>query len=505
MPQSHANSQDLPHMNFRCFVDALKEDDDLAEIEMEVDPILEVGAIIRKVCETNDKAPLFKRPKGKDGHLFQILGAPTSLRSNPKQRFGRLARHLGLAPTSTIKEIMHKILSARNLGAIPPNIVCTGPCKENVLNEGQFDLNALPAPLLHSADGGKYIQTFGMHILNSPDGTWTNWSISRALVSDRNHLTINAVKPQHIWQLHELWKVEGKHMPWALAFGVPPSAIIAASLPLPDYFSEAGYVGALTGLGIDMVRCETNELLVPATSEIVFEGIISPDETLPEGPFGEMHGYVFPEDCQSGLKARVDTITFRNNSIMPVSCPGRLTDETHTMIGPLTAAEIQQLCQTNGLPVREAMILFESQVTWAALQIDTSRLRSMRTTSESFSRRIGDLVFRHKVGLIIHRLVLVGEDIDVYDFKDVMWAFSTRCRPNMDEYFYEDCPGFSLIPYMKHGNGDPQRGGKVVSDALMPSEYATGCDWEVADFAHSYPEGVKANVNRILGTVGLNG
>jgi UbiD family decarboxylase len=174
------------------------------------------------------------------------------------------------------------------------------------------------------------------------------------------------------------------------------------------------------------------------------------------------------------------------------------------MIGPLTAAEIQQLCQFHGLPVREAMTQFESQVTWMALQIDTSRLRSMKTTSEEFSRRIGDLVFGNKAGFTIHRLVLVGEDIDVYSFKDVMWAFSTRCRPNRDEYFYEDCPGFPLIPYMKHGNGDPRRGGKVVSDALMPSEYITGCGWEVADFA-SYPDGVKAKINKTFGEMGFNG
>ena len=90
------------------------------------------------------------------------------------------------------------------------------------------------------------------------------------------------------------------------------------------------------------------------------------------------------------------------------------------MIGPLAAAEIHQLCKDAGLPVKEAMSPFESQVTWVALQIDTAALRKEKTTSAEFCKKIGDLIFNHKAGYTIHRLVLVGEDIDVYNWKDVI-------------------------------------------------------------------------------------
>lgn len=90
--------------------------------------------------------------------------------------------------------------------------------------------------------------------------------------------------------------------------------------------------------------------------------------------------------------------------------------------------------------------------------------------------------------------MLVGDDIDVYDDKDVMWAFSTRCRPGTDEVFFEDVAGFMLIPYMGHGSADPNRGGKVVSDALLPVEYTTGKDWENADFKNAYPRELQAKV-----------
>lgn len=104
------------------------------------------------------------------------------------------------------------------------------------------------------------------------------------------------------------------------------------------------------------------------------------------------------------------------------------------------------------------------------------------------------MVFNHKAGYTVHRLVLVGDDIDVYDGKDVMWAFSTRCHPNVNETFFEDVRGLLLIPYMGQSNGPATKGGKVVSDAQMPKEYTTGGDWVAADFESSYPEDVKAKI-----------
>lgn len=164
------------------------------------------------------------------------------------------------------------------------------------------------------------------------------------------------------------------------------------------------------------------------------------------------------------------------------------------MIGPLAAAEIGFLLKSHGMPINESFSPFESQVTWVALQVDTKKLRAMETTPQEFCRKIGDIVFNHKVGCTIHRLVVVGDDIDIYNFKDVIWAFCTRCRPGIDEHLFENVPGFPLIPYMSHGNGSPTTGGKVVSDCLLPVEYTTGKNWEAADFKNSFPPAVQARV-----------
>lgn len=173
------------------------------------------------------------------------------------------------------------------------------------------------------------------------------------------------------------------------------------------------------------------------------------------------------------------------------------------MIGSLAAAQIRQLCQDKGLPITDAFAPFESQVTWVALKVDTEKLRQMKTDSKTFSKQVGDLVFADKVGYTIHRVVLVGDDIDVYDGKDVLWAFSTRCRPNDDEVFFDDVRAFPLVPYNGHGAHSPVKGGKVVSDALLPSEYTTGATWQAASFKDSYPRKLQEKVNTDWANMGF--
>lgn len=164
------------------------------------------------------------------------------------------------------------------------------------------------------------------------------------------------------------------------------------------------------------------------------------------------------------------------------------------MIGPLAAVEIGTILRDHGMPIKRIFSPFESQATWVVVQVDGEKLRPENTNSHDFCRRIGDLVFNHKAGYPIHRIVVVGEDIDIYSFKDVFWAFCTRCRPGLDEHVFEDVAGFPIIPYMSHGNGPMNKGGTVVSDALLTVEYTTGKNWEAADFANSYPAHIRQSV-----------
>lgn len=333
MSLREASDPEPPHLSFRSFINALRQDNDLVDVDAAIDPNLEAAAITRLVCETDDKAPLFNNVIGAKDGFFRILGAPASLRKNPAEKYGRLARHMALPPTATAREIVDKMLSASGIPPIEPIVVPTGPVKENSIEGDDIDLTALPVPMVHQSDGGRYIQTYGMHVVRSPDGSWTNWSIARAMVSGKRTLTGLVISPQHIRQIYDLWQKEGhKDVPWALAFGVPPTAIMASSMPIPDGVSEAGYVGAIAGEPVKLVKCDTNDLLIPANTEFVLEGTLSVTEMQPEGPFGEMHGYTYPGESHPGPVYTVNKITYRNNAILPMSACGRLTDETVSLL-----------------------------------------------------------------------------------------------------------------------------------------------------------------------------
>lgn len=488
-----------PHLDFRQFVEALRRDGDLASIDAEVDPHLEVAAIIRRVYEQRAKAPLFNNVKGARNGLYRILGAPGGLSSDPKFPYRRLARQLALPGDATLGDVIDKMLSAKKSQPLPPVHVATGPCKENIILGNDVDLTKLPNPLLNRADGGDYIQTLGINIVQHPTQDWTNWSIARAMVTDKNKMVGLIMKPQHIARLFDAWKKSGsgRNIPYAIALGAPPIATMAASMPLPAGVSEAEYVGALCGSPLELVKCETNDMYVPANSEIVLEGTISISETAKEGPFGEMHGYSFLDENSQQPIYNVTAITHRNDAILPVCVPGRSSlgpDETHTMIGTLASAEMRQLLQDAGLPVTQVFTPYETQVIWAAVQVDRKRLAEMGTNAQELCNKIGSLVFRHKAGMQVHRLLVVGDDIDPFDFNDVTWAYATRCRPYLDEFHFEDVPAYPLVPYMSHGTGTKLTGGKVVANCLLPAEYKGQQEWVTCDFEHGYPEEIKEKV-----------
>jgi UbiD family decarboxylase len=232
-------TKDAPHLDFRLFVNVLRQDGDLADINEEVDPHLEVAAITRRVYEQRSKAPLFNNVKGAQDGLFRIPGASGGLSKNPKYTYRRLARHIGLPLTASLRDIIDGMLSAKGAKPIPPVHVRTGPCKEVKIMGDDVDLAKLPVPLLSKADGVDYIQTLGINIVQHPTKPWTNWSIARAMIHDKNRMAGLIMKPQHIARIFEQWQKTGKDVLYAIALEAPPIAVMAASTTLPSDVTES--------------------------------------------------------------------------------------------------------------------------------------------------------------------------------------------------------------------------------------------------------------------------
>jgi len=165
---------------------------------------------------------------------------------------------------------------------------------------------------------------------------------------------------------------------------------------------------------------------------------------------------------------------------------------------------LKHLCKSHGLPIKEVFTPFETHIVWAVLQVDTNKLRELKTDSKQFCHQVGDLLLASKPAWFIHRILVVGDDIDPFNFKEVMWAYSTRCRPGMDEYLYDNVPGFILVPFMSHGPGDGFKGGKMISNCLLPIEYTVGQDWVTCDFERGYPEELKKQIQKDWAALGYD-
>lgn len=487
----------LPAESFRKFISELYQEDDLAVITEEVDPYLEAAAIARKACETEDKAPLFNNLKGcHPGGLFRILGAPVGASSLPGKRFIRIAKSLGLPSTASGHDIVQKVNAAKRLPQVPPKEVSSGSVKEFKLFGDEIDLTTLPNPYVHQDDGGKFVQTFGMFIVQSPDGPWVNWSITRGMLHDKRSLVCPVIPRQDIGVIRQMWLDRGQDMPFALCFGVPPAAIMVSGMPLPKGVNETGFIGALTGNPVEVTKCETNDIRVPADAEIVMEGVVSRSETASEGPMAEYHGLIFPGETKQCPVFKIDAITYRKDPILPMCVTGRAPEESETVWGLMQTAEVLNICQDAGLPVTMVWNPFESHCLWFVLQVDRQKLRELNTNMEEFSQKVGHTVFGSKPGFYIPIVYLVGEDIDPTNLKDVIWANATRCQPRKSEFFFDQYPNIPLIPYVSHGEKDGPYHTKVVRCCLFAEEFSRELVWREASFRANYPKAIQHKVDQ---------
>ncbi|WP_244244331.1 UbiD family decarboxylase HudA, partial [Pseudomonas aeruginosa] len=405
----------------------------------------------------------------------------------------RLALHFGLPEHSGPRDIVAMLRAAMRAEPIAPRRLERGPVQENVWLGEQVDLTRFPVPLLHEQDGGRYFGTYGFHVVQTPDGSWDSWSVGRLMLVDRNTLAGPTIPTQHIGIIREQWRRQGKPTPWAMALGAPPAALAAAGMPLPEGVSEAGYVGALVGEPVEVVRTQTNGLWVPANAEIVLEGEISLDESALEGPMGEYHGYSFPTGKPQPL-FHVHALSFRDQPILPICVAGTPPEENHTIWGTMISAQLLDVAQNAGLPVDMVWCSYEAATCWAVLSIDVQRLAALGTDAAAFAARVAETVFGSHAGHLVPKLILVGNDIDVTEIDQVVWALATRAHPLHDHFAFPQIRDFPMVPYLDAEDKARGSGGRLVINCLYPEQFAGQMRAATASFRHAYPTALRRRV-----------
>ena len=431
--------------SLREYLDALDAHGDLREIDREVDTHLEIGAITRRTTEISGPAVLFNRIKGHH-RGFRVLGAPAALSSLPHARYSRVAMSLGFHPGTHPLEMVEALTRAQSLDPIEPVTVSHGPCRQNVLLGEDADLTRLPVPLLHDGDGGPYLNTWGTFIVGTPDGTWVNWSISRAMLVDGKHFTPLVIPVfQHLGTICAEWAELGKPAPFALVQGAEPAVPFASAMSLPDGVSESAFLGGYYGEAVRVVRCETVDLRVPATAEIVIEGHLSMEDTRLEGPMGETTGYMSTH-VRPMPTCTVTAITHRDNAILPVVTAGKAVDEDHTAVGVPASAIILNALRKNGIPATNAWMVPESALHVLAVTLPQDwPERTGITSSHEVTRRIAEIVCDTRVVIWLSQVMVLDDDLDVTDHRDLMWGFATRTHPVKDQVVIPQRPFNNLM------------------------------------------------------------
>jgi UbiD family decarboxylase len=469
------NRHRMKRYDLRSYLDELDNRGDLRRIKEPVDPRLEVGAIARHACESYGEAVLFENIKGYPD--FRMLGAFESYSSDPGCRWAKIAITLGLKPATHPLEIVEKLADSRDVKSIDPVIVESGPCQEQVLLGEDAVLSVLPVPLLHSGDGGPYLNTIGAFAMQTADKSWTNWAVARGMMVDDRHFFGATFSEQHLGMIRSTWGKD-QPIPIALFLGAEPAVVFAAGGPLARYgHNESSYVGGYFDKPLELVRCKTVPLEVPANAEIVIEGRMVPAASQLEGPMGEYHGYIEGGPISNPklfALYEVTAITYRTNAIFPVVSAGKPVDEDHTISGPSIAAALLDILRREGVPAASAWMIPESAIQILAITLADGWENELKGASvDSYLMRIAEIIKKGPesthIGHWVMRIIVTNNDVDITNPRDLWWAYATRCRPGDGSQLLEDVLIMPLLPMINTPEERKSGRGRIeILNCLMP-------------------------------------
>lgn len=471
--------------DLREFIDVLQRHEELQNVREQVDWDLEMGAIIRHCYDIGGPAVLFEKvkdyPKG-----FRALGASLGPSRKPGHSlYARTALALGLSPDAPFQLLIDHYLKQKEK-PIKPTVVKSAPCKENVLLGKDVDLWKFPAPLIHGGDGGRYIGTWHTVITRDPDSSWVNWGMYRLMIHDRNTMGCLFPAQQHIGQMYQKCEAKNVPMPAAVAIGAQPVIPIVSCVQLPPYVNEVDIAGGLQGEAIPLVKCETVDLEVPATAEIVLEGEVLPHERKTEGPFGEYMGYEAGKSSRKPI-FRVNAITHRNDPILTFSNMGMPIHESQTVTALIKSAEVYSELKKLGLPIRG--------VYYPPYAVGHLAVVSTETPFINFTKRVAHSIWATKPGLFTYYIVVVDADVDPTNMDEVLHALATKCHPFNGIHSVNHIPGFPvLLPFLPPKERLLGDAAGVIFDCTWPKDWPPESIPVKATLENLWPKEVREKV-----------
>ncbi|AGA35448.1 3-polyprenyl-4-hydroxybenzoate carboxy-lyase [Thioalkalivibrio nitratireducens DSM 14787] len=467
-------TQPTKYRDLRDFLGLLESRNQLRRVTAEVDPHLEMTELCDRVLRAGGPALLFENPRGSDipvlGNLFGTpervalgMGAESV---EALREIGRLLAFLKQPdPPKGLRAAWESLPVFRKVLDMAPKRVRSAPCQEHVLEGDAVDLSRLPVQTCWPGDAGPLI-TWGLVVTRGPNQSRQNLGIYRQQVIGRNRVIMR-------WLSHRGGALDfrdwcqahpGEPFPVAVALGADPATILGAVTPVPDSLSEYAFAGLLRGSRTELVRCLASELEVPASAEFVLEGHIHPGDTAAEGPFGDHTGYY--NEVDEFPVFSIDRITHRTDPIYHSTYTGRPPDEPailgvalNEVFVPILQKQFPEIVDfylpPEGCSYRMAVV-------------------SMRKQYPGHAKRVMMAVWSFLRQFMYTKFVIVvDDDVNTRDWKDVIWAITTRMDPARDTVLIENTP----IDYLDFASPVSGLGSKMGLDATNKWPGETQREW----------------------------
>ncbi len=475
----------MPYSSLRDFLARLEKDGRLVRVAEPVSPALEITEIQTRLLAEGGPAVLFENVVGADGRRYDMPVLVNLFGTVERVAWGmdrepHQLREIGetLAflkqpePPGGWRDAVEMFPLLRTVMAMRPKTVGSAPCQEVVLTGDQIDLARLPIQTCWPGEPAPLI-TWPLVVTQGPRAAGAgadrrdayNLGIYRMQVTGPNTTLMRWLRHRGGAQHHQRWgREKAEPFPAAVVIGADPGTILAAVTPVPDTLSEYQFAGLLRGRKVELVDCKTVPLKVPSQAEIVLEGHVSLTDYGDEGPYGDHTGYYnaiepFPVFTISAITMRKDPIYLSTFTGRPPDEPSVLGEALNEVFIPLLVQQFPEIVDfwlpPEGCSYRIAVV-------------------SIKKSYPGHARRVMMGVWSFLRQFIYTKFVIVvDDDIDARDWKDVMWAVSTRMDPARDIMVVEKTP----IDYLDFASPESGLGGKLGMDATNKMPPETHRDW----------------------------
>ncbi len=442
-------------MNLREYIKILEDQGELIRIREEVDSNLEITEITDKIVKAGGPALLFENVKGyRIPVLMNLFGSLKRIAlamgvEDIKEISDRIDKLFKITPQEGIINALSSLVSvAGEIKGIMPKVVKRGECKEEIhINDA--NLNKFPILKCWPLDGGKFI-TYPLVFTKDPDNGVMNCGVYRMQVYDEKTTGMHWHIHHHGAMHYLKYKKMNKMMEVAVAIGAPPIAMLAAVAPLPDNLFEMLLAGFIQKKGIEMTKCETIDIEVPADSEIVIEGYILPDEERIEGPFGDHTGFYSLEEPYPVY--HITCITHKKSPIYHATIVGRPPAEDY-FIGKAMGIIFLPIIKKIHPEIVNINMPMEGV-------FHNLMIVSIKKNYPGQARKVMNAIWSLGQAMFTKVIIVVDDWVNVDDISEVAWVVLNYIDPERDIQFM-----LGPVETLEHATDIPYYGSKIGIDA----------------------------------------